>query len=117
MKALEKSEGWYRQLLEDLKKLEFAGVVLTKWYQGERLAQDQEKFGKPEYGSKRMENLAKDLDVSTRELYRCLQFYERDIWYGQYLDILEAGSKFDTKNGVIYKSFSRTHQRTKKSGL
>jgi hypothetical protein len=27
-----------------------------------------------------------------------------NIWYGQYLDILEAGSKFDTKNGVrIYK--------------
>lgn len=65
---------WYKKLLIDLKKLEFTGIVLTKWNIGKRILEDFDRFGSPEYGSKRIENLAKDLKGSVQELYRCIQF-------------------------------------------
>src|SRR3990167_3815073 len=68
---------WYKELLQDLKKLEFTGIVLTKWNIGKRILTDFEKFGKPEYGSKRIENIAKDLKGSVQELYRCIQFAKK----------------------------------------
>ena len=68
------TENWYKQLVSDLKKLAFEGIVKTKWLIGRRILQDELKFGKPEYGSKRIENLAKDLDTNSRELYLCMQF-------------------------------------------
>ncbi len=74
MEEITIKEEWYENLLEDLKRLEFTGIVLTKWNIGNRIKDDFEKFGKPEYGSKRIENLAKDLKGSTREIQRCLQF-------------------------------------------
>lgn len=68
---------WYQALLQDLKRLEYTGIVLTKWNIGKRIVQDELKFGNPEYGSKRIENLAKDLKVSTSDLWRCIQFYKK----------------------------------------
>jgi len=65
---------WYSQLLNDLKRLAFEGIVKTKHAIGKRILQDELKFGKPEYGSKRIENLAKDMDVSRRDLFYCIQF-------------------------------------------
>jgi len=35
---------------------------------------DFDRFGKPEYGSKRIENIARDMDVSISDLYKCIQF-------------------------------------------
>ena len=69
--------NWYDQLIQDLKKLEFTGIVLTKWNIGKRILKDELKFDKPEYGSKRVENLAKDCGVSSREVYRCIQFAKK----------------------------------------
>src|SRR3990167_11097128 len=66
--------NWYKEVLVDLRKLEFTGIVLTKWNIGKRILADFEKFGKPEYGSKRIESIAKDLDTSSQDLYRCIQF-------------------------------------------
>jgi N6-adenosine-specific RNA methylase IME4 len=71
------TQSWYQSLLADLKKLEFTGIVLTKWNIGKRILEDIEKFGKSEYGSKRIENLAKDLNVSGRDLWYCKQFAEK----------------------------------------
>ena len=68
---------WYAKLLTDLKKLEFTGIVLTKWNIGKRILEDFEKFGKPEYGNKRVENIAKDLGGSARDLWRCIQFAKK----------------------------------------
>ena len=56
---------WYAKLLTDLKKLEFTGIVLTKWNIGKRILEDFEKFGKPEYGSKRIENSRKGYNADT----------------------------------------------------
>ena len=69
--------NWYAELINDLKKLEFTGIVLTKWNIGKRILQDELKFGKFEYGSKRIENLAKDLDINSRDLYWCMQFVRK----------------------------------------
>jgi N6-adenosine-specific RNA methylase IME4 len=73
----ELSISWYKDLITDLKKLEFTGIVLTKWAIGKRILRDFDKFGKPEYGSKKIEGIARDLNVEIRELYRCVQFAEK----------------------------------------
>ena len=77
MNKLIKNEEWYEKLIEDVRNFEVDWIILGKWKIGDRLKLDIEKFGKPEYGSKRMENLAKDLDISKVELYRCLQLREK----------------------------------------
>jgi len=69
--------NWYKELLEDLRKLEYTGIVLTKWNIGKRILEDEEKFGDSSYGSKRIENIAKDLQASIRDIYYCIQFYKK----------------------------------------
>ena len=34
------TQSWYQSLLADLKKLEFTGIVLTKWNIGKRILED-----------------------------------------------------------------------------
>jgi len=41
---------------------------------GKRILTDDEKFGKPEWGGKRTENIAKDVGCGKREIERCIQF-------------------------------------------
>jgi len=69
--------NWYLELINDLRKLEFTGIVLTKWNIGKRIDLDIEKFGKPEYGSKKIENLAKDLNGSADDLWACHRFFKK----------------------------------------
>ena len=71
---------WYQKLLEDLRKLEFTGIVLTKWNQGKRILQDFDENGKPRQGrggNKRIENIAKDLNVGTTAVYDCIKFADK----------------------------------------
>lgn len=79
MKQIQKriSEHWYERLVVDVKCLAFEGIVKTKHAIGKRILQDELKFGKAKYGSKRIENLAKDLDTSSRDLWRCMQFAKK----------------------------------------
>ena len=65
---------WYLQLISDIRGLEYKGIVVTKHAIGKRILQDELKFGKPKYGDKTIEGLAKELDVSFPEVYRCVQF-------------------------------------------
>jgi len=69
-----KITDWYNKLKFDLQQLVFEGIVRTKHAIGIRILQDEDKFGKPEYGEHRIENLAKDLGVGKADLYRCVQF-------------------------------------------
>jgi len=41
---------------------------------GKRIIEDWDKFGKPEYGNFFIETLSKDLQIGTRDIYRCIQF-------------------------------------------
>jgi len=66
--------GWYTNLIEDIKLLESTGIVATKHAIGKRILKDFEKFGNPKYGEKRIENIAKDCNVSRGEVFRCIQF-------------------------------------------
>lgn len=70
------TQDWYKQLLEDLKKIE-NGLLLTKWTTGQRICQDELKFNNPEYGSRRIENLAKDLKTSASDIWACIRFYKK----------------------------------------
>ena len=72
-------EEWYTNLISDIRKLEYTGIVVTKWKIGERLLEDESKFNNPEYGDKRIENLAKDLQTTRDDLYRCIQFAKKLI--------------------------------------
>ncbi len=85
-KNLIKINSWYGKLVIDLKRLAFEGIVKTKHAIGLRILQDELKFGKPEYGSKRIENLAKDLETSTRDLWRCIQFAKKCHAVTQFID-------------------------------
>jgi len=60
-----------------LKILTFEGIVRTKHAIGKRILEDILKFDRAEYGQKTIANLAKDLNVSKRDLYRCTQFAEK----------------------------------------
>ncbi|MCK5260870.1 MAG: hypothetical protein KAJ44_01675 [Thermoplasmatales archaeon] len=73
-RAISVKSNWYEELIFDLKKLVFEGIVQTKHAIGKRILEDDLKFEKPDYGSKKIENLANDLNVDTRDLYRCIQF-------------------------------------------
>jgi N6-adenosine-specific RNA methylase IME4 len=65
---------WYNKLLLELKKIEFTNVVLGKLAYGNRILKDFKKF---QQGEKRVENLAKDLKISSGEVYRCIKFAEK----------------------------------------
>lgn len=69
-----KITDWYDKLLDDLWELAQTKVIEFKHQIGKRIIQDWDKFGKPEYGDKFMENLAKDLQINSSDLYRCVQF-------------------------------------------
>ena len=69
-----KITDWYNKLLDDLWELAQTKVIELKHATGKRILQDWDKFGKPEYGSLFLDNLAKDLKVSVRELQKCIQF-------------------------------------------
>jgi len=76
-KEIAKVENWYEDLVFDLRKLAFDGIVRTKHAIGKRILLDFEKFGKPEYGERRIEGLAEDLGANPREIYRCIQFAQK----------------------------------------
>jgi len=69
--------GWYDNLIEEIKLLESTGIVATKHAIGRRILDDFEKFGKPEYGEKRIENIAKDTGMGKTDLFNCIQFAEK----------------------------------------
>jgi len=69
-----KITDWYDKLLDDLWELAQTKVIEFKHAIGKRVIEDWDKFGKPEYGNKFVENLSKDLQVGSRDLYKCIQF-------------------------------------------
>lgn len=76
-KNLIKINDWYGKLVIDLRRLAFEGIIKTKHAIGKRILEEEKKLGKPEYGSKKIENLADDLDVSRADLYFCIQFAKK----------------------------------------
>ena len=65
---------WYTDLVDDVRKLEFAGIVATKHAIGQRVLDDWTKFGKPTYGGRTMATLARDTEQSQSDLYYCVAF-------------------------------------------
>jgi len=77
MNDLIKHDEWYRQLIDDLRLINFQKIVQAKHEIGKRILKDELKFGKPKYGDHTIENLAKDLDVDKSDLKRCIQFAKK----------------------------------------
>lgn len=94
------NDAWYKKLVIDLKKLAFDGIVKTKWEIGKRIREDELKFEKPEYGSKRIENLGKDLGMSRTDLFYCIQFSKKSPDRGQ-LESLKNESWSYIKNNYL----------------
>ena len=69
-----KITDWYNKLLDDLWELAQTKIIEVKHSTGKRIIKDWDKFGKPEYGSLFIENLAKDLRISSSDIYACVQF-------------------------------------------
>lgn len=68
---LKEKQKWYKQLILDLKKIQFETIVKGKWMLGKRILEEE---GKPEYGEGTIEQIAKDLNIESRELWLCIQF-------------------------------------------
>jgi len=68
---------WYADLVDDLRELACNGVVALKHAIGVRMLKDIKKFGKPKYGSKKIEGLAKELNIDASDLRRCVVFAKK----------------------------------------
>ena len=77
------TNNWYQILLEDLKKLEFAGVVMTKWNIGKRILKEE---GGPGYGKNVIGRIAEELGTNARELWLCIQFAKKCDTITQFKD-------------------------------
>ncbi len=73
MEITQVTEGvdWYHDLIGDIQRLEYTGIVVTKHAIGKRILADFDKF---EYGAHTVEQLAKDLDTSTTDIKRVIKF-------------------------------------------
>jgi len=91
-----KITDWYDKLLVDLWELAQTKVIEFKHQIGKRVIEDWDKFGKPEYGNKFVENLAKDLQIGVRELYYCIQF-------ARTIPQLEDLEQFDTRGKISWR--------------
>jgi len=65
---------WYENLILDLKKIQYETLVKGKWMIGKRIIEEE---GKPEYGEGTVKDIAKDMGVSPRELWLCIQFAKK----------------------------------------
>ena len=77
----------YKNLLQELKDILAKGHyaaykavdnirVQTYWQMGERIVREELKHkDRADYGQFLVENLAKDLDITRRDLYRIIKFY------------------------------------------
>ena len=78
--GLEATDDWYARLRDDLREIAKKGMrqlVAMKHAIGTRVLRDRERFGKPKYGSHRMETLAKDIGIGFRDLHYCVQFAKK----------------------------------------
>lgn len=66
--------NWYERLINDLRKLEFTGIVLTKHAIGKRILEEEKR---PEYGEGTIKNIARDLGIGKTEIYACVQFAKK----------------------------------------
>ncbi len=73
----ELTTSWYQKLIEDLKLIAYSHLIVGKWEMGKRINQDKGKLNRFEYGDKKVETIAKDLGISTREIWRWMQFAEK----------------------------------------
>lgn len=73
-KLIKVKVDWYQRLLDDLRLLNFEGIVRTKHAIGKRILKDELKFERAEYGKKTIINLSEVLEVDFSDLKRCIQF-------------------------------------------
>lgn len=110
---IQKQSNWYQKLLQDLKKLAWTRLVELKHAIGKRIIEDELKLGKPEYGSKRIENLAKDLNIGRADLFQCIQFarnypelsdnIRQSSWYSITHKLLPESKKEEIKSPPLPK--------------
>lgn len=77
MDKVVKQDEWYQKLIDDLRLLNFEGIVRTKHAIGKRILEDELKFKRAKYEGKTIENLAKDLDVHASDLWACMKFVKK----------------------------------------
>ena len=69
-------QSWYAELIQDIKIHSMIKIVEAKHYLGKRISEAKESGG-AEYGEHFIEQIAEDLQIGRREIYRSIQFYEK----------------------------------------
>jgi len=96
-----KITDWYDKLVFDLKKLQFTTLVKFYWDLGNRIQDDIDKFGKPEYGSKFIENLSKEIQIGVRDIQKSLQFKYQFPEWRHVVSQLEGSSWRKIRNDIL----------------
>ena len=75
---------WYENFIEELKSIlsesRFSvqlDILRGKWELGRRITEEELSFKKVGYGDKIVETIAKELDISDSQIWRCIQFYKK----------------------------------------
>ena len=83
-KSIEQEE-WYQFLIEELRAIIIEAIFTSrielirgKWEAGRRIREENKNFERKEiYDKQIIENIAKDLRISEKEVYRWMQFYRK----------------------------------------
>jgi hypothetical protein len=78
------NQDWYQEMLEEAK----ATIVQTrfesnvrllegKWHVGKLIFENELNFQRAGYGERIVETIAKDLQMSSQGLWKCVQFYKK----------------------------------------
>ena len=74
MNQINISQSWYEKLILDIQKIQFETIIKGKWLIGKRILKEQKKR---KYGNETIKNIAQDLGISSRELWRYIQFAKK----------------------------------------
>ena len=97
-----KVTDWYKELVVDIRSILLSvnkNIVMGKWSIGDRILKDHLRFKKAQYGDKTIEKLAKDLSVSSSDLWRCLQFRKKYASLDSEKELLELS--WDKIKGLL----------------
>ena len=79
-----KINDWFVELIGELKAILSEAhfsvsveLIKGKWLLGQRIEEEEKNFQRSGYGKKIVETLAKELDMSEQNLWKCIQFYKK----------------------------------------
>ena len=106
------STDWYKHLIEEcraiLSETHFSASICLlegKWQLGKRITEEELNSKRAGYGKKIVEMVAKELNISSAGLWKCVQFYKKfpEKQFDLVVPKLDVGTKTPTWHLVCQK--------------